>query len=320
MSLVWLRSKEREFTDCDGANHGYAIALRPLTRRAARNGLHLVSANMYRAQFSIFVLIMNTSFFPLGIHKLCALDFKEENLATPRVPFRQRWRKRLHWSKKQDPIEMEAVQPELPVLGSDHGETEEPGELGGMKQRKFTGGQAFGRMTSRAESVHSMLERTRPIPSTAPLDAIDVAPDTYRDPVAPPPRSWTSRIVEFLKGLVTPVSCAIVIAIPCAIVQPLKALFVDTPNWSGTRVPFAPDGRPPLAFVMETAQFIGGITVPSALILLGASFARLKVPARWRDTPIAAIVMMTIIKSEWTSLISADISGHHARIRNVGDV
>lgn len=78
----------------------------------------------------------------------------------------------------------------------------------------------------------------------------------------------------------TPVSCAIVIAIPCALVSPLKALFVVTPDWSGTRVPYAPDGRPPLAFITETAQFAGAITVPASLMLLGASFARLKVGVR----------------------------------------
>jgi hypothetical protein len=207
------------------------------------------------------------------------LDFKEENLLKgPKLPFKQRWQKRLRHLRKEKTQEDVEIQPEL--LSSDHGENEEPAELGGAKQRsKFTGGQNFARMTSRASSVHSMLERTRPIPSTAPLDAIDARPavlNSYQQSIAPSKR-WTRRVIEVLKGLVTPVSCAILIAIPCGIVPPLKALFVVVPDWSETRVPFAPDGRPPLAFIMETAQFIGGVTIPSALILLGASFARLKV-------------------------------------------
>jgi hypothetical protein len=240
--------------------------------------------------------------------QLCALDFKEENLLKgPRLPFKKRWARRLRSLRRERPKEQgEDPQPEL--LASDHGENEEPAELG---VKRFTGGQAFGRMTSRASSFHSMMERTRPIPSTAPLDAIDARPapsDAYQRPIAAPSKKWTLRLAEVAKGLVTPVSCAILVAIPCAIVQPLKALFVIVPGWSQTRIPFAPDGRPPLAFVMETTQFIGGITIPSALILLGASFARLKVgqwsdelrqvPARWKDLPIAAIFAMTTIKSE----------------------
>jgi hypothetical protein len=88
---------------------------------------------------------------------------------------------------------------------------------------------------------------------------------------------WTKKVVIFIKGLATPVSISIAIAIPCGIISPLKALFVQVDGWSGTRVPFAPDGNPPLAFITDTAAFIGAVSIPAALILLGASFARLKV-------------------------------------------
>jgi auxin efflux carrier family protein len=84
-------------------------------------------------------------------------------------------------------------------------------------------------------------------------------------------------------------------SIPISLFQPLRALFVDTtqvggPNWKG------PDGRPPLYFVIDTgeylppgqtfnrdnspfciAAFVGSITVPMALVLLGASFARVSI-------------------------------------------
>jgi hypothetical protein len=71
-----------------------------------------------------------------------------------------------------------------------------------------------------------------------------------------------------------------------AVIQPLKALFTHTEGWSGTRMPNAPDGKAPLAFILDTTIFLGGMTVPAALVLLGASFARLKVgvrsKVRWR--------------------------------------
>ncbi|KAH9894005.1 auxin efflux carrier [Cubamyces lactineus] len=97
------------------------------------------------------------------------------------------------------------------------------------------------------------------------------------------------------KAILHPVTVAISISLPVALVQPLKALFVDVssqggPNWHG------PDGRPPLAFVMDTAQFIDTIAVPLALILLGASFARITVPHPFSRLPIMAILLVTAAK------------------------
>jgi hypothetical protein len=83
--------------------------------------------------------------------------------------------------------------------------------------------------------------------------------------------------VAFLKGFLMPVSLGVILSIPCALIPPVKALFTPVPDWTGTRMPNAPDGRPPLAFVLETATFIGGIVIPSGLLLLGASFARIQV-------------------------------------------
>lgn len=144
-----------------------------------------------------------------------------------------------------------------------------------------------------------MMERTRSIPATAPVDAIDsersdagpscsnanhgsaASRSGFHQPITPVPSvqrtPWSKKIITFIKGLATPVSLAIVIAIPCGIISPLKALFVPVDGWSGSRVPYAPDNHPPLAFVTDTAAFIGSVSIPAALILLGASFARLKV-------------------------------------------
>jgi hypothetical protein len=84
-------------------------------------------------------------------------------------------------------------------------------------------------------------------------------------------------MVNFIRDLATPASISIAIAIPCGIISPLKALFIPVSGWSGDRIPNAPDGHPPLAFVIETAAFIGAVSIPAALVLLGASFARLTV-------------------------------------------
>jgi hypothetical protein len=54
-------------------------------------------------------------------------------------------------------------------------------------------------------------------------------------------------------------------------------LFVPVSGWTSDKIPNAPDGNPPLSFIIDTAAFLGGVTIPAALVLLGASFARLKV-------------------------------------------
>ncbi|KAI0670252.1 auxin efflux carrier [Trametes maxima] len=136
------------------------------------------------------------------------------------------------------------------------------------------------------------------------------------DPVQSKTRHWLSVVFSPLSALLTPVTSAIAVALPVALIQPLKALFVDVsdqggPSWHG------PDGRPPLVFVMDTgmhtflpsqvarlltcgahglAQFIDTIAVPLALILLGASFARIRVPRPFARLPIMAMLLVTMAK------------------------
>ena len=64
-----------------------------------------------------------------------------------------------------------------------------------------------------------------------------------------------SRIFQPIFAVINPVTIALLIALPIALIQPLKALFVDVsslggPAWKG------PDGRPPLAFMIDTGMFI----------------------------------------------------------------
>ncbi|KAI0751199.1 auxin efflux carrier [Daedaleopsis nitida] len=103
------------------------------------------------------------------------------------------------------------------------------------------------------------------------------------------------RVFRPLSALVTPVTITLAIALPIALVNPLKALFVDISDLGGP-VFRGPDGRPPLAFLIDTAQFMGGITIPLALVLLGASFARVQLPRPLSRLPIAAMVATTLAK------------------------
>ncbi|KAF4585216.1 Protein M3 [Pleurotus pulmonarius] len=103
-----------------------------------------------------------------------------------------------------------------------------------------------------------------------------------------------AKLVATLRTLCTPASIAIIIAFPIAVVPQLKALFVNVP---GTHIPPAPDGQPPLAFIIDTATFIGAASVPLGLICLGSALARLKIPKnQWRTLPLGAIAWLAIGK------------------------
>jgi hypothetical protein len=128
--------------------------------------------------------------------------------------------------------------------------------------------------------------------------------------------SSNSRFKLFLQTfsmVFAPINLVICASLCIALVQPLKALFVDVsaeggPSWKG------PDGKPPLAFLIDTgssmpyhgecsqlipstiASFLGAITIPLSLVLLGASFARMKIPRPISRLPIAAILSVCFAK------------------------
>ena len=233
-------------------------------------------------------------------YQLCALDFKETKSVPP---FKERWGGRIaSWKQRINPRQTLRHDEEQPVelpeesgldgpdgpegaandLSEKSQDDDVPGEL---KKRtvRYTSG-SIGRKTSRQLSFTSMLENTRPIPPTAPLDATgqeNTTHRTYHEPPTPAPSvhkaSIWQKVHSLASGFLMPTTIALVVALPCALIQPLKALFTQVDGWTGGRIPNAPDDKPPLSFVLETAVFLGGITIPSALILLGASIARLEV-------------------------------------------
>lgn len=118
-------------------------------------------------------------------------------------------------------------------------------------------------------------------------------------PPAPSARSTRkhtllSRVLCRLRAAITPVTCSLVTALTIALVPDLKALFVVSSERTSWR---APDNRAPLAALLDTATFLGGITVPLSLILLGASFARLRVPRPFLRLPVTAMVAAALGKT-----------------------
>ncbi len=225
-------------------------------------------------------------------------------------PFRERWGRRLdrlrRWRQGKPSAATHsqglAVESKVPEQLEEHS-------------------QALGRMTSQTPSLSAMIDATNRIPATMPLEGGDIHESPFRslskspDPPGEAGDAQSTRSPPALAGKparpplltraavvlqnVPMATWSVAAGLLCSLVQPLKALLAPTDGWTGGRMPSAPDGNPPLFFLLDTAAYIGALTVPLGLMLLGSSFARLQLPARIRDAPISANIAMALCKSAW---------------------
>jgi len=104
------------------------------------------------------------------------------------------------------------------------------------------------------------------------------------------PASLFNKFLFYVRTLPGPVTITIIVSFIISIIPPLKALFVPLKHEDGTPViPLAPDGAPPLGFLLDTATFLGNASVPLGLVCVGAALAKLKMPKKGRDLPLGAI-------------------------------
>lgn len=117
-----------------------------------------------------------------------------------------------------------------------------------------------------------------------------------------------SHLKRFLSELLKPLPIVIVFAIVISLVNPLKALFLPpSANFQPRFRPVAPDGQPPLAFVLDTVTFVGAASVPIGLVCLGSALARL----RW-DTgetfPRGAIASLALVRMILTPILGVAVT------------
>ncbi len=122
------------------------------------------------------------------------------------------------------------------------------------------------------------------------------------------------RSPRFLQELLKPIPIVIVFAIVIALVDPLKALFIPPSSSFNPRFrPVAPDGQPPLAFVLDTATFVGAASVPIGLICLGSALACLRIRSG-EPFPRGAIASLALAKMVVTPLIGVGITRWFAHV------
>lgn len=136
-------------------------------------------------------------------------------------------------------------------------------------------------------------------PSKESSSEVDVAPLSTRTRLI-------SQLKMFLVNLLMPPTLSIIISFPIALVPKLKALFIQV---DGVYMSNAPDGQPPLAFIMDAATFIGAATVPLGLICLGSALANMKIPRnQWSVLPVGAIVSLSVAKMLFTPVLGVLIT------------
>ena len=106
------------------------------------------------------------------------------------------------------------------------------------------------------------------------------------------------------------VSITMILSITVAMIPWVQALFIITPQ---AHLPSAPDGDPPLSFIMDFAGYLGAAEVPFGLLLLGGTIGRLnifKIPFNVWKVPIgvvfARLFIMPIIGCSFNSKIFKD--------------
>ena len=183
----------------------------------------------------IFVVVYNVIFFVFGLSRSLAWDY------APGVPQGEEAERRVPWSEK--PIGSIVYKH---LLGKS---SPEPVAIS-VSQEKVVEASETNTPT-RVEGEKSIANQALPRPDSGST----VLPVHSRPPSVaqslPNPRF--KQFLQALSFISAPINLVIGVALCIALIQPLKALFVDVsaeggPSWKG------PDGKPPLGFFIDTGS------------------------------------------------------------------
>lgn len=268
------------------------------------------------AYISALILYYMFTFFPLGGIKLIALDFKGPEVEPEEVQGKIRKRREFLLHGLPKVLKEKALHREddskhdceNQVESSERTQcekvTDEP-----VDPRPHPGGDILFHedttIMDSSEAVQTISRRTEsfspPPMATIHTEDKDGSPSYPLLPtnpiIHPISRRWKSILPTMrtaFESICMPASLAIIVSFVIALITPVKALFVQV---DGYYMPSAPDGEPPLAFVIDFADFIGAASVPLGLICLGSALARLNVPrSQWSSMPVGAILSLAVVR------------------------
>ncbi|KAK0474151.1 auxin efflux carrier [Armillaria novae-zelandiae] len=268
------------------------------------------------AYISALILYYMFTFFPLGGSKLIALDFKGPEVEPEEVQEKIRKRRRflLHGLPKflKEKALRRGADPkhdcENRVESSERTQCEKVADES-VDTQPYPGRDILCHedttIVDSSEAIQTTFRRTESVspPPIATIHAEDKdgslsCPPLPTSPIIHPiAHRWKSILPALraaFESICMPASLAIIISFVIALITPVKALFVEV---DGYYMPSAPDGEPPLAFVIDFAEFIGAASVPLGLICLGSALARLNIPrSQWSSMPVGAILSLAVMR------------------------
>ncbi|KAG9125760.1 Protein M3 [Ceratobasidium sp. 392] len=275
------------------------------------------------AYLSAFILVFFVTLFPLGGHKLIAKDYADGAMPVDTdddVPESALARMRRRWARMRTIVRTRnfnaAAQPETATDNDTAQEKDleiaspRPQSLsrhvsfGPSEPTAFGGGQYSTRPPTSAhvspaptvvDGITTTLSQATGLPThketSPPLEAesqLTTKPSQFRQILL--------SVWAFVVSLASPPTITMVVAFVIALVPTLKALFITPSPDSTVHIPSAPDGLPPLNFIIDTATFIGNGSIPLGLICLGSALARLQAPKPFSRAPLGAITAFSILK------------------------
>ncbi|KAJ7171110.1 auxin efflux carrier transmembrane protein [Mycena filopes] len=240
----------------------------------------------YISGLSLFYMI---TFFPLGGHKLVALDYDGPDVEPEVLRAAARRRRLAVFSLLPEKLvrrlrlDPSSVVPVVAEADVENGAGDLPAIVIGDELKIETHLEPGAPSSVSGASSIKDEESSEPLPELLNVES-PPPPSTLR-------KIWT-RFATFVRELCSPASLSIILSFPIALIPPLKGLFVPVPS---PHMPSAPDGRPIFSFLFDTTTFIGAASVPLGLICLGSALARLEIPrGRWNRLPVGAILSMAM--------------------------
>lgn len=248
--------------------------------------------------------------FPLGGFLLVAKDFEGPDVESEKI------REMMHLRRRRIATNAARLFRRLLRLFGHSNETRDVEEVGNDFERKET--LSCDGTMERKESIDqktltgTATTLTSVIIQEGSIELTPASPELLfqrpTDHHSPRRHLLSPRSRRFLKELLKPAPITIVLAIVISLVDPLKALFLPPSAGFQPRFrPVAPDGQPPLAFVLDTATFVGAACVPIGLICLGSALACLRLRSG-EAFPRGAIVALALAKMVITPLLGVGIT------------
>lgn len=203
---------------------------------------------------SIFILIYHIFFWVCGIAHSLSWDY------APGVPQGEAANARVSWREK--PI-CGFIWRHLPKTTNREGDGQDT-ESADARTHIHAQVELASCHSSRVQDEEGSIEIVQRTPPPSPRSYLRSPVQSHHESVSqttPPistitrPRipSRSRRVLAAIMVIVTPISAIVAISLLIALVDPLKALFVSfegSHSWRG------PDGKPPLAFVIDTGTFV----------------------------------------------------------------